>query len=357
MTNPWPAFNIQRVAFSSANTACECNTPHHAAPLTTTPRELGRDSVSGGLVGGPPRLATHYGTLVMREDSLMGTRWTRRRRVHGRPTSCILIRRLQRPAIRTGTRGVSCSTATCILQRLPVITIITGAGRAGLSTTLCTCQQGHTPSADHGRSRQGLPTTVADYTGRCHLECAQRHSYTVDCRHHVWALASCFGRLASSCRSPTVLSTAMTFGRPWPAGGGGTRGRAPERRPRVDPCPGGRGGGGAGALGSAPPVFGHGCGQAIGLHVKVVDEVQASNLGHTKHLSSRGGGGSLLLPSRRAGHRVSRRVRGRLDLGVWGGGGAVFYLGEPGGIGGLRPGLVASGLGWGDKPSVGTARV
>ena len=212
MTNPWPAFTIQRVAFSSANTACECNTPHHAAPLTTTPRELGRDSVSGGLVGGPPRLATHYGTLVMREDSFMGTRWTRRRRVHGRPTSCILIRRLQRPAIRTGTRGVSCSTATCILQRLPVITIITGAGRAGLSTTLCTCQQGHTPSADHGRSRQGLPTTVADYTGRCHLECAQRHSYTVDCRHHLWALASCFGRLASSCRPPTVLSTAMTFG-------------------------------------------------------------------------------------------------------------------------------------------------
>jgi hypothetical protein len=254
LTNPWPAFNIQRVAFSSANTACECNTPHHAVPLTTTPRELGRDSVSGGLVGGPPRLATHYGTLVMREDSFMGTRWTRRRRVHGRPTSCILIRRLQRPAIRTGTRGVSCSTATCILQRLPVITIITGAGRAGLSTTLCTCQQGHTPSADHGRSRQGLPTTVADYTGRCHLECAQRHSYTVDCRHHWWALASCFGRLASSCRSPTVLSTAMTFGRPWPAGGGGTRGRAPERRPRVDPCPGGRGDGGAGALGSAPPV-------------------------------------------------------------------------------------------------------
>ena len=63
------------------------------------------------------------------------------------------------------------------------------------------------------------------------------------------------------------------------------------------------------------------------------------------------------MPSLRAGHLVSRRVRGRLDLGVWGGGGVVFYLGEPGGIGGLRPGLVASGLGWGDKPSVGTARV
>jgi hypothetical protein len=112
-----------------------------------------------------------------------------------------------------------------------------------------------------------------------------------------------------------------------------------------------------GCVGLSPPGFGHGCGQAIGLHVKVVDEVQASNLGHTKHLSSRGWGGSLLSPSLRAGHLVSRRVRGRLGLGVWGGGGVVFYLGEPGGIGGLRPGLVASGLGWGDKPSVGTARV
>jgi hypothetical protein len=125
LTNPWPAFNIQRVAFSSANITRELNTPHHAAPLTTTPRELGRDSVSGGLVGGSLRLATHHGTLVMREDSLMGTRWTRRRRVHGRPTSCILIRRRDPAAPAPG------STATCILQRFPVITIITGAGRAG----------------------------------------------------------------------------------------------------------------------------------------------------------------------------------------------------------------------------------
>ena len=57
------------------------------------------------------------------------------------------------------------------------------------------------------------------------------------------------------------------------------------------------------------------------------------------------------MPSLRAGHLVSRRVRGRLGLGVWGGGGVVFYLGEPGGIGGLRPGLVASGLGWGGFPA------